>query len=61
MPLKKGRSKKIIQENIRKEIKAGKNPEVAVAIAYNEAGKSKKSPNRSTGTRKKKNGNKGKK
>jgi hypothetical protein len=42
MPLKKGTSKKIVQENIRTEIKAGKKPSQAAAIAYKKAGKSKK-------------------
>ncbi|MGA0081813.1 MAG: hypothetical protein ACO3IT_08605, partial [Ilumatobacteraceae bacterium] len=40
MPLKKGQSKKVIQENIRREIKAGRSPEQAAAIAYAKAGKS---------------------
>lgn len=43
MPLKKGSSKKVIQENIKKEIAAGKKPaQAAAAIAYVKAGKGKK-------------------
>ena len=42
MPLKKGKSKKTIQENTRREIKAGKKPSQAAAIAYSVAGKSRK-------------------
>ena len=41
MPLKKGSSKKVIAANIRTEIKAGKSPAVAAAIAYSKAGKKK--------------------
>jgi len=41
MPLKSGKSKKVISANIKTEIKAGKNPKVAAAIAYSKAGKSK--------------------
>lgn len=41
MPLKPGKSKKVIGENIAKEIKAGKTPAQAAAIAYDKAGKKK--------------------
>lgn len=34
MPLKKSSSKKAFKENVRKEIKAGKSPKQAAAIAY---------------------------
>lgn len=34
MPLKSGTSKKVFEENVRKEIAAGKSVKQAVAIAY---------------------------
>jgi len=42
VPLKKGKSKEVISENIRREIHAGKPKKQAVAIAMNKAGKNKK-------------------
>lgn len=42
MPLKKGRSKKVIGENVATEIKAGKPKDQAIAIAMSKAGKKKK-------------------
>lgn len=42
MPLRKGASKVVIADNIRRELRAGKPLNQAVAIAYNKAGKGKK-------------------
>ena len=42
MPLKKGKSKKVMSENIREMMRSGHPQKQAIAAAYAQAGKSKK-------------------
>ena len=43
MPLKSGKSDKVVSENVKTEIAAGKSQKQAVAIALDKAGRSNKS------------------
>lgn len=46
MPLKSGKSNKVVSENIETEMAAGKPQKQAIAIAMSVAGKGKKKPSR---------------
>lgn len=48
MPLKTGKSKKVISENIATERRSGRPEKQAIAIAFSKAGMSKKKKKKST-------------
>ena len=61
MPLIKSKSKRAFQKNISKEVAAGKPVKQAVAIAYDVAGKAKRTGEKISATMKKDSKSKGKK
>ena len=52
MPLIPGDSEKILHQNIAELIRSGKEPKVAAAIAYKEAGRAKKKGGKKKGGKK---------
>ena len=54
MPLRRGKSRKVISENIRTEVHAGKPQKQAIAIAMRKAGKARSDVVRHAGHRKRK-------